>query len=232
MTNNTHEINANNMSKPSSALSLYLVTDAAMCNEYGLIDTVCAAIDGGVTMVQLRDKQADDEELYRTACALKEAIAGRVPLLLNDRVAIAKKAKLDGVHLGQSDMSINEARTLLGSEAWLGLSVNTLEQLQQAHNHHLSQIDYFGFGPVFPTTTKRNHATPLGLEGLAKLIKSSQLPTVAIGGIHLDTAAQVYATGCDGIAIVSAICAAKDPEAAAASLTKAKIKANSMGEQP
>lgn len=212
-----------NVIKNRSALSLYLVTDAAMCSEYGLIDTVCAAIEGGVTMVQLRDKNADDETLYQTACALKEAIAGRVPLLLNDRVHVAKKAKLDGVHLGQSDMSIAEARALLGSEAWLGLSINTLEELQIAQTQYFAQLDYVGVGPVFATKTKLNHAPPIGIEGLCKLVAASELPTVAIGGIAQANAAQVYSTGCDGIAIVSAICAAQDPQAAASTLISNRV---------
>ena len=194
-----------------------------MCTEYGLIDTVCAAIDGGVTMVQLRDKHADDETVYRTACALKEAINGRVPLVLNDRVAIAKKAQLDGVHLGQGDMSISEARAILGADVWLGLSINTLEELQIAQTQYLNQLDYVGIGPVFATKTKLNHAPTNGIEGLRQLVASSQLPTVAIGGIGQANAAQVYATGCDGIAVVSAICAAKDPRAAAKSFIEQKI---------
>lgn len=212
-----------NIIKDRSALSLYLVTDGTMCSEYGLIDTVCAAIEGGVTMVQLRDKHATDDELYQTACALKESIAGRVPLVLNDRVAIAKKAQLDGVHLGQGDMSIVEARALLGSDVWLGLSVNTLEELQIAQTQHLNQLDYVGIGPVFATKTKLNHAPPNGIEGLRELVANSQLPTVAIGGIGQANAAEVYSMGCDGIAIVSAICAAKDPQAAAKALIKQKI---------
>lgn len=213
----------NTIIKDRSALSLYLVTEATMCTEYGLIDTVCAAIDGGVTMVQLRDKHADDETVYRTACALKEAINGRVPLVLNDRVAIAKKAQLDGVHLGQGDMSISEARAILGADVWLGLSINTLEELQIAQTQYLNQLDYVGIGPVFATKTKLNHAPTNGIEGLRQLVASSQLPTVAIGGIGQANAAQVYATGCDGIAVVSAICAAKDPRAAAKSFIEQKI---------
>lgn len=211
-----------NTTKPSSALSLYLVTDAAMCSERGLIETVLAAIDGGVTMVQLRDKHADDDQLYRSACALKEAIAGRVPLLINDRVAIAKKAQLGGVHLGQGDMSIADARAILGMDVWLGLSINTIDELQTAQAQHLEQLDYFGVGPVFATTTKRNHATPIAIEGLTKLVAASQIPTVAIGGINHSNAAQVYASGCDGIAVVSAICTTKDPKAAARALIKQK----------
>ena len=213
----------NTIIKDRSALSLYLVTEATMCTEYGLIDTVCAAIDGGVTMVQLRDKHADDETVYRTACALKEAINGRVPLVLNDRVAIAKKAQLDGVHLGQGDMSISEARAILGADVWLGLSINTLEELQIAQTQYLNQLDYVGIGPVFATKTKLNHAPTNGIDGLRQLVASSQLPTVAIGGIGQANAAQVYATGCDGIAVVSAICAAKDPRAAAKSFIEQKI---------
>lgn len=220
MTNNTHEINTKKMTKPSEALRLYLVTDAAMCSERGLIETVLAAIEGGVTMVQLRDKQANDGEIYQTASALKEAINGRVPLVLNDRVAIAKKVQLDGVHLGQDDMSIDEARKLLGADAWLGLSINNDKELQTAQAQHLTQLDYFGVGPVFATMTKRNHAAPIGVEGLAKLVVASQLPTVAIGGIDQSNARQVYSSGCDGIAVVSAICAAQNPQAAAEALSK------------
>ncbi len=220
MTNHTSQT----LDKPSSALSLYLVTDAAMCSERGLIETVLAAIDGGVTMVQLRDKQANDDELYQTVCALKEAIARRVPLVLNDRIQIAKKAKVDGVHLGQDDMSITEARLLLGADVWLGLSINTMEELQSAHANYLTQLDYFGIGPVFATMTKRNHATPIGIEGLSKLVAASQLPTVAIGGIDQSNAAQIYGSGCDGIAVVSAICKAQDPKTAAKTLFKEKNK--------
>lgn len=212
-----------NIVKDRSALSLYLVTETTMCSEFGLIDTVCAAIEGGVTMVQLRDKNSDDDALYQTACALKEAIAGRVPLVLNDRVAIAKKAQLDGVHLGQGDMPILEARAILGSDVWLGLSINTLEELQIAQMQYLSQLDYVGIGPVFATKTKLNHAPPNGIEELRELVANSQLPTVAIGGIGQANAAQVYATGCDGIAVVSAICAAKDPQAAASALINCRI---------
>lgn len=228
MTNVNNEVALKNSTKPSSALSLYLVTDTAMCSTYGLIDTVCAAIKGGVTMVQLRDKNSDDDALYQTACALKEAIAGRVPLVLNDRVHLAKKAQLDGVHLGQGDMSIPEARAMLGPDVWLGLSINTLEELKKAQTQYIAQLDYVGVGPVFATKTKLNHATPIGIEGLRKLVANSHLPTVAIGGIGQTNAAEVYSTGCDGIAIVSAICAAQNPQAAASALLKEAMHRQTM----
>lgn len=205
----------NKHNKPADALSLYLVTDSALCADKGLIETVLAAIDGGVTLVQLRDKHASDEALYTTACELKEAIAGRVPLVINDKVQIAHKAKLDGAHIGQGDLSVEQARNILGHDAWLGLSINTLAQLQQTHHHHLDLLDYVGLGPVFATATKQDHAEPIGLEGLSTLSKASVLPTVAIGGINHANARQVYQTGCHGIAVVSAICAADDPKQAA-----------------
>ena len=218
--------NSSNLSeKNGSALKLYLVTDSLMCQKLGLVQTVCEAIEGGVSFVQLRDKQADDDELYQIACELKEAIAGRVPLVINDKVHIAKKAKLDGAHIGQGDLSVTEARQILGPDAWLGLSINTLSQLQHAHNNHLDQLNYFGLGPVFATHTKPDHASPLGLSGLDDLAKASLLPTVAIGGIQLDNARQVYQTHCDGIAVVSAICAADDPKLAAQDLLQQHVLA-------
>lgn len=218
--------NSSNFSeKNGSALKLYLVTDSLMCQKLGLVQTVCEAIEGGVSFVQLRDKKADDDELYQIACELKEAIAGRVPLVINDKVHIAKKAKLDGAHIGQGDLSVTEARQILGPDAWLGLSINTLSQLQHAHNNHLNQLNYFGLGPVFATHTKPDHASPLGLSGLDDLAKASLLPTVAIGGIQLDNARQVYQTHCDGIAVVSAICAADDPKLAAQNLLQQHLLA-------
>lgn len=218
--------NSSNLSeKNGSALKLYLVTDSLMCQKLGLVQTVCEAIEGGVSFVQLRDKKADDDELYQIACELKEAIAGRVPLVINDKVHIAKKAKLDGAHIGQGDLSVTEARQILGPDAWLGLSINTLSQLQHAHNNHLDQLNYFGLGPVFATHTKPDHASPLGLSGLDDLAKASLLPTVAIGGIQLDNARQVYQTHCDGIAVVSAICATDDPKLAAQDLLQQHLLA-------
>lgn len=218
--------NSSNLSeKNGSALKLYLVTDSLMCQKLGLVQTVCEAIEGGVSFVQLRDKKADDDELYQIACELKEAIAGRVPLVINDKVHIAKKAKLDGAHIGQGDLSVTEARQILGPDAWLGLSINTLSQLQHALNNHLDQLNYFGLGPVFATHTKPDHASPLGLSGLDDLAKASLLPTVAIGGIQLDNARQVYQTHCDGIAVVSAICAADDPKLAAQNLLQQHLLA-------
>ncbi|WP_019672747.1 thiamine phosphate synthase [Psychrobacter lutiphocae] len=208
----------------AASLSLYLVTDSKMCTQRGLNETVCAAINGGVSFVQLRDKYADDEQLYHMACSLKEAIAGRVPLVINDRVLIAKKAGVDGAHIGQTDGKVNEARAILGPDAILGLTINNLQQLQQAQTNYLQQLSYFGIGPVFATNTKKNHSQPLGVAGIQALVAASKLPTVAIGGIQLDNAHSVFRTGCSGIAVVSAICGAKDPASAATALRKQQTR--------
>lgn len=205
-------------------LSLYLVTDPKMCGVQAgryqqLIDTVCQAIAGGVTLVQLRDKHADDEQLYEMACTLKEAINGRVPLLMNDHVAIAKKAKLDGAHIGQLDTRVAEARQILGADAWLGLSVSNSQQMQTMVNKHAHHLDYIGVGPVYPTTTKPDHEPAIGIKGVRELIAMSPLPSVAIGSITADNISAIRDTGVDGIAVVSAICTADNPKATAQRLS-------------
>lgn len=204
--------------KSSQQLALYLVTDPQMCAQRGLVNTVLQAIEGGVSLVQLRDKNASDEELYATACELKAAIDGRVPLLINDRVHIAQQAGLDGAHIGQSDMSVTQARAILGEDAWLGLSVNTLAEVQDLDR---AKIDYLGLGPVFPTASKKNHAPPIGIDGVAHLAAHSSLPNVAIGGIKAQHAHALKQTGIVGICVVSAICASADPKAAAQELLQA-----------
>lgn len=203
--------------KEPKQLQLYLVTDEAMYAEKGLIETVLDAIDGGVSMVQLRDKNASDRQLYHKACALHEAINGRVPLLLNDRVKIAKKANLEGAHIGQSDGTIEQARAILGADAWLGLSVTNIQQLQAVNPN---KLDYIGLGPVFATNTKKNHATPIGIEGVKALSEQSPVPNVAIGGVKSEHAGALAQTGVNGICVVSAICAADDPKYAAQALLK------------
>lgn len=203
--------------KTLKQLQLYLVTDESMCTEKGLIETVLEAIDGGVTLVQLRDKQASDKALYHKACALHEAIAGRVPLLLNDRVKIAKKAGLEGAHIGQSDGTVEQARVILGNDAWLGLSVTNPQQLRALNPE---KLDYIGIGPVFATKTKANHAPPIGIEGIRTLCTQSPLPTVAIGGVKSEQASALAQTGVNGICVVSAICATDNPKLAAQTLLK------------
>lgn len=190
-------------------LSLYLVTDAQLCKAAGLERTVIEAVKGGVSFVQLRDKHASDTDMIEQAKRLKAALAGSgVPLVINDRLNVALQSGADGLHVGQSDTAVQEARTAMGPEAIIGLSINTLEQL---HAAPVALLDYVGLGPVFATQSKQDHAKPLGFEGLAQLATACTLPSVAIGGLKAEHAQQVVAAGANGLAVISAICGQPDP---------------------
>ncbi|WP_027966361.1 thiamine phosphate synthase [Halomonas halocynthiae] len=194
-------------------LSLYLVTDPALCKSYGLVETVAAAVRGGATLIQLRDKHASDAEMVSQARQIKQALAGSgVPLIINDRLEVALASGADGLHIGQDDGDVAAARNALGEKAILGLSVQRLEQLAQLD---AAALNYLGLGPVFATATKGDHATPIGFDGLAALVAASPLPNVAIGGLKREHVEKVRAAGADGLAVVSAICGTPDPQAAA-----------------
>lgn len=194
-------------------LSLYLVTDAGLCAGMGLEKTVEAAVQGGITMVQLRDKHASDEHMIAQAKRLKAMLAGSgVPLIINDRLNVAFASQADGLHVGQSDTAVQAARTTLGQHAIIGLSINTPAQLQEAP---VELLNYVGLGPVFATGSKQDHAQPIGFDGLARLANACQLPSVAIGGLKAEHIAQVKAAGANGVAVISAICGQPDPRLAA-----------------
>lgn len=198
---------------------VYLVTDRTLCRGRALADVVAAAVAGGVTVVQLREKHADTREFVELARALKALLAPRgVPLLINDRVDVAQACRADGVHVGQGDMHPAEVRALLGHAALVGLSVETMDQVREAET---LDVDYLGVSPVFATSTKTDTAPPWGLDGLARLRAATGRTLVAIGGIGAVNAASVLAAGADGLAVVSALCAADDPERAAAELRRA-----------
>jgi thiamine-phosphate pyrophosphorylase len=197
-------------------LSLYLVTDPDLCAGRGLIETVLAAVQGGVSVVQLRDKRASDADLIEQGRALAGALAGSgVPLIVNDRVEVAAAIGADGVHVGQGDDSVARARALLGAEVIVGLSIQTPAHARQIDP---DSVDYVGIGPVFATGTKPDHARPLGFDGLAAVRDATSLPAVAIGGLGAAHVSAVLRAGCEGLALVSAICAAADPRSAAAEL--------------
>jgi thiamine-phosphate pyrophosphorylase len=197
--------------------TLYLVTDRRLACARPLPDLIAAAVRGGVTAVQLREKDCPTREFVELARALKTLLAPLgVPLIVNDRVDVALAATADGVHVGQSDMHCRDVRRLLGPSAVIGLSVENLEQAMAAP----PEADYLGVSPVFSTPTKTDTAPEWGLAGLAALRRASSHPLVAIGGIHAGNAARVIGSGADGIAVVSAICAAPDPELAARALRR------------
>ncbi|MFB9378749.1 thiamine phosphate synthase [Kineococcus gynurae] len=195
---------------------LYLVTDTGQCGDRGVVTTVRAAVAGGVTVVQVRAKDGGDRDRLALVRAVVDACAGTgVPVLVNDAVDVALLGGADGVHLGQSDLPADEVRTLLGPDRLLGLSVSTVAEIGAAPT---GVLDYLGVGPVHATPTKTDAAAPLGADGVAALAAATDLPCVAIGGIHLDTIDPLRDTGIAGICVVSDICAAPDPEAAARAL--------------
>jgi thiamine-phosphate pyrophosphorylase len=206
------------MRKPFD-LSLYLVLDPDLCAPMGMIETTRSAVAGGVTMVQLRDKRATTAGMIETGRALQAVLAGTgVPLVVNDDVEAAIVLRADGLHVGQEDCDARSARARIGPDMILGVSVET-EALAAALDPAI--VDYAGVGPVFSTPTKPDHKQPIGLDGLARLVATSPVPTVAISGLKAEHAAAVLAAGADGLAVVSAICGKPDPRRAAIAIAEA-----------
>lgn len=197
-------------------LSLYLVTDRGLSAGRKMEDIVEAAVCGGVTAVQLREKEASTRRFYEQAVRLKDVLRSyHVPLIINDRVDIALACDAEGVHIGQSDMPYELVRKLVGKERIVGLSVESLEDVYVANK---LDVDYIGISPVFGTPTKMDTAVPFGLSGVREVMKVSRHPSVGIGGINPANAADIIRSGVDGIAVVSAIMSAEDPREAANNL--------------
>jgi thiamine-phosphate pyrophosphorylase len=195
---------------------IYLVTDQMSCTHHSLETIVLKAVQAGVSCVQLREKTAATRTFIERALALKAILTpARVPLIINDRVDIALAAGADGVHIGQSDMPYPMARKMLGPDAIIGLSVETWADVVAAQD---LDLDYIGVSPVFSTPTKTDTKEPWGLAGLARINGYSRHPLVAIGGLNASNTAPVVNAGADALAVVSAICSARDPFEAAQSL--------------
>ncbi|MGP1395242.1 MAG: thiamine phosphate synthase [Inquilinaceae bacterium] len=214
-------------------LSLYLVLDPDLCEPRGgMVEVARAAVAGGATVVQLRHKTASTEDRIAAGRALQVALAGTgARLIVNDDVDAAVALAADGLHIGQGDMSPVAARARIGDKAILGLSVETLAASRAVDP---ALVDYVGVGPVFATPTKPDHEIPIGFDGLARLVAAAPVPAVAIGGLKIDHAARVVAAGAAGMAVVSAVCAAEDPRAAARDLALAlasAFKANAFEEE-
>ncbi|MCP3873071.1 MAG: thiamine phosphate synthase [Desulfobacteraceae bacterium] len=197
---------------------IYLVTDQQACMGKPIESVVLDAIKAGISCVQLREKDTSTRLFLQRARILKSILKpAKVPLIINDRVDIALAVKADGVHLGQSDMPYEDARRLMGPEAIIGLSVETWKDVEEAER---LDVNYLGVSPVFATPTKTDTKEPWGLEGLEKISNYSRHPLVAIGGLSLLNTQTVIKAGANAIAVVSAICSAKDPFAATQSLSK------------
>ena len=198
--------------------SLYLVTDRGLAQGRETVNIVRAAIAGGVTCVQLREKHCATRVFIEEAQVLKallDTLAYKIPLIINDRLDIALAIGADGVHLGQTDMPIRDARRLVGSSMIIGISA---ESIADAIRAEAEGADYIGISPVFATPTKADTAPPLGLEGVRQIRAAVSLPLVAIGGIQKENASAVIRAGADGVAVVSAIVTAACPRKAANAL--------------
>ncbi len=198
-------------------LNLYLVTDAPERCRYGLLETVRRAVAGGVSIVQYRRDLEDHAAVLAEVLPLRDFLRGAgVPLIINNDVELAVEIGADGIHIGQSDMPVAEARALIGPEMILGLTVANDAEMDAVD---ATLVDYVGCGPVFPTISKDDAPADLGVAKWAELAARCPVPICAIGGLDVERSRAVRASGhCDGIAVVSAICAAEDPEQAARNL--------------
>jgi thiamine-phosphate pyrophosphorylase len=200
-------------------LSLYLVLDPVQCGGHeAALNVACDALEGGVTFLQLRAPEWHKRAWFDLARELLPlARAHGVPFVINDHVDVALAVGADGVHVGQRDLPVEIARQMLGPDALIGLSVSNIDETADA-DRLAGSVDYLGAGPVYATPTKTDASAPCGIDGLAQLVTRARFPTVAIGGIQADNAGDVLRARPAGLAVVSAICKATDPRAAAAAL--------------
>lgn len=209
------------MSFSKDDLLLYAVTDRKSADFGVLYEQVRQALEGGVTMVQLREKNLGDEEFISEAIKLKELCESRgVPLIINDNLAVALKSGADGIHVGIEDIPVSEIRRQTGEGFIIGATAKTVEQAQKAEREG---ADYLGIGAVFPSSTKQN-AVRITNEQLNQIASSVSIPSVAIGGINLKNIEQIKCNKISGIAVVSALFSADDIKTAAQQL-KEKAKA-------
>ena len=199
-------------------LLLYAVTDRRWLKEgETLVTRTEEAIDGGVTFVQLREKDLDEENLEREGRELKELCRKRgVPFVINDNVDLAVKLDADGVHVGQSDMEALDVRRIIGGDKILGVSAQTVEQAVTAEKHG---ADYLGVGAVFPTGSK-DDAAEVSYDTLKAICAAVKIPVIAIGGITEDNVTELSKSGICGIAVISALYAKEDIKSAAQRLRK------------
>ena len=202
-------------------LRLNAIVDPERSGGHDLADLARLCAQGGATLIQLRDKLSETRAMVTRARAIKKALAPfNVPLVINDRVDVALAAGADGVHVGQDDMAVEDARKLLGRDAIIGLSIKTVAEANAAP---VGLIDYVGSGGVYVTGSKQQKNAPIGPEGLTRVIvalheRAPKLPVCGIAGIDAGNAAAVIAAGADGVAVISAVSLAPDPAAAARAL--------------
>jgi thiamine-phosphate pyrophosphorylase len=202
---------------------LHVITDTTGQDRFDHVALVRMAVAGGADTIQIRDKLLDDGELADVArSALALCRRAGVPLIVNDRVEVAARAGADGVHLGREDAPIADARAILGPDAIIGGSAGSPDEVAEAAE---AGADYVGFGHIYPTATKHKPGPPVGLEALRDACRVATVPVIAIGGITAATAGELVRAGAWGVAVVSAVCAAGDPEGAARELARAVASA-------
>ncbi len=207
------------MAKAHLDLRVYAIVDPEVSGGHDLVELSRKLAAGGTTLVQLRDKLSDTKVMVERARTIKKAL-GKVPLLINDRVDVALAAGADGVHIGWDDMLPEDARRLLGPDAIIGLTINSA---LCADATNLALIDYAGIGGIYGTTSKATKNTPIGTEGLKRVIealrrKQPGFAACGIAGINAGNAAPVIEAGADGVSVISALSLAKDPQAASREL--------------
>ncbi len=203
-------------------LLMYAITDRMWLDGRPLADDVRLALEGGATMLQLREKELSDDNFLSEAQSIKRLCREfRVPFIINDNVDVALACDADGIHVGQKDMAAGDVRAMIGPDRILGVSAQTVEQAKAAE---LQGADYLGVGAVFPTGTKQD-ADAVSKETLTAICQSVSIPVVAIGGITLDNAGDLSGSGIAGIAVVSAVFAADDITGATRSLVRAAREA-------
>ncbi len=202
--------------------TLYLVTDSGLSRGRPQVEVVEAALRGGVTVVQYREKSAPTRRMVEEARELRQLCrAAGVPFVVNDRVDVALAVDADGVHVGQDDMPAALARRLIGKGRILGVSACSVEEARRAE---ADGADYIGASPIFATPTKPDAPEAMGIEGLRALVRAVGIPVVAIGGVNAENAAEIIAAGASGVAVVSAIVAADDVQEAARAIRTAEQK--------
>lgn len=197
---------------------LYLVLDDSICTPESMPLFVKTLIGYGVSCIQLRMKNSSKDIIAHTGKQILMLLAGKnIPLIINDHVDITQMIDADGVHLGQQDDSVQQARRDLGSNKIIGLSIENIQQAEICKNY---AVDYFGVGPIFPTNTKVNAAPPLGTSALKQIVTVLQKPVIAIGGINPTNVTSLISTGVSGIAVISTILTAKNPANVTKNLAK------------
>lgn len=206
--------------RPVVDLSVYLVLDPDLCGgAQGMIDTTRAAIQNGATCVQLRAPHWKKRALVECGRELKKMLLGTgVPLIINDHADVCLAVDAEGLHVGQDDLSTQDARAIIGPDRVLGLSVSNSEELAAVDT---SLIDHLGIGPIFSTSTKTDAGAALGINGFTELASRKPCPVVAIGSVKVPIVEDLIRAGADGVAVVSAICGQSDPSAATKKLAAA-----------